>query len=202
MRIGFYSTPTNDKLTEYKGLYRENGLIDFCEGYTNNLIQMVKSFFLAAQDGMHIEYSDKNLKKALKLWTMLCGQKWQGDLLLFSDSCDFSVPVGFSFLGYDICADSRYYSPLGDGFLSSYAQDELFFRGMSIRKYAEYVRDLNDACLFKTRIIADDFSNYCNWINHQYPHIVESEEGWRPYAIYVWVEPRDEGIAQGTVRNH
>lgn len=185
MRIGFFDKPINDDVPHYKGLYRQNDLLEFFEGHSYQLSKMMKWFFGHSQDGTHIEYSDTNLTKTLQILNLLRNEKWYGELMLFSDAGAVSVPSGFELVGYDICADSKYYSPLGDGFLLSYNQNEKFFEAMSFDKYLQYSCDINDFGMFSSQIIATDFAKYCNWINSRYPHIVESEDNWRPYAIYL-----------------
>lgn len=127
MRLGLYDKPINDEVSKYKGLYRQNDLVDFCEGQNGILTNMMKWFFSQSRDGMHIEYTEGNMNKVVQLLEMLRDEKWRGELLLFTDARDLKIPLGFELIGYDICADSKYYSPLGDGFLTSYIQSETFF---------------------------------------------------------------------------
>lgn len=185
MRIGLYDKPTNDELPKYKGLYRQNDLVDFCERQNDVLTNMVEWFFEQSTDGMNIEYTEANENKTIQLLRLLRDEKWDGELVLFTDENNLQVPFGFELLGYDICADSMYYSPLGDGFLASYAPNETFFFEMSFEDYREYRNDLNEVGLFNSYVIADNFSQYCNRINNHYSHVIESEENWRPVAIWL-----------------
>ena len=184
MRIGLYNKPTNDKISKYRGLYRQNNLIDYLDGRNNILNNMIEWFFSLSNGDMPIEYTKDNLNKSLHLLKALRDEKWQGELIMFTDDTKLEIPSGFDLIGYDICADSMYYSPLGDGFLLSYIDNDTFFLKMSKEHYREYVNDLTEEGLFRSYEVANNFANYCNIINNQYPHIVESEENWRPFAIY------------------
>ena len=186
MRIGLYDKPINNEVSKYKGLYRENNLIDFYEKHNKILTNMIEWFFSKSRDGMHIEYTEENMKKVVQMLNALKDEKWEGELLLFTDTRELQSPFGFELIGYDICADSMYYSPLGDGFLISYIQSETFFYEMSFKEYRDYANDLNNFGLFKSYVIADEFAKYCKQINSHYPHAIESEENWRPFMIWSW----------------
>ncbi len=122
-------------------------------------------------------------------YAQLNAQKWDGEMVLFTDCCSVIIPSDFILLGYDICADSKYYSPIGDGFLQIYDKDNTFFVEMCIAKFKYYKNNINSAGLFSTYSIALEFSNYCNVINKKYEHAVETENHWRPFAIYKLKEP-------------
>ena len=187
MRFGLYDKPINDEVSKYKGLYRENELIDFCEKSNSILTNMIEWFFSQSRDGMHIKYTEENMNKMVQFLDMLRDEKWKGELLLFTDDRELEIPFGFELIGYDICADSMYYSPLGDGFLTSYIQSETFFNEMSLENYRDYAKNLNNFGLFKSYVVAEEFAKYCNKINSLYPHTIESEENWRPFMIYSWM---------------
>lgn len=59
---------------------------------------------------------------------------------------------------------------------------------MNLEDYRDYVNDLNEFGLFKSYVIADDFAKYCNRINNNHPHAIESEENWRPFMICSWMK--------------
>jgi len=41
--------------------------------------------------------------------------------------------------------------------------------------------------LFSSKKIADQFANYCNYINNKYDHAIESEYNWRPYRVFSYL---------------
>lgn len=181
MNIGLYQEPTNSELTKYRGLYRQNSIFELMESDAHNLIDW---FFSLSREGDFIEYSEDNKERLSELYSILRTQKWKGEILLFTDCYQERIPSDFVLLGYDICADSKYYSPIGDGFLQSYDKDNSFFRDMSIAEFDLYKSNINDAGLFDTYSVAVNFAKYCNEINNKYEHSVESENNWRPFFIY------------------
>ena len=184
MNIGFYNESMNSIMRSYRGLYRCNNLIDICESNSLCVKKDIEWYFRASIEGNYLEYTDNNMKRLLQLYQKLKGQKWEGDLVLFTDKVKALAPMNFKFLGYDICADSRYYSPIGDGFLTEYNEGMLFFSEMNIAQYRTYRNSLNDNYLFTSYAVALQFSRYCSYINEKYEHSVESENNWRPFAIY------------------
>lgn len=183
MYIGFYNCPINECIFNYKGLYRENNLID----YDNKNFMRAKelNWYLSNSiEGMFMEYKEINMPELISIYIELKNNEWRGELILFTDKINKDIPNKFELLGYDICADSRYYSPLGDGFLGEYNQEYTFYKEISEDDFLNYKRSINRNYLFNTAEAALSFSKYCNYINEKYPHAVESESGWRPFAIY------------------
>lgn len=187
MNIGLYSQPINSALLNYRGLYRENGMIDLIESDNHHLTSLIDWFFLTSREGDFLEYTKQNMEQLLSLFSILKVKKWIGEIVLFTDCCKAIIPSGFALLGYDICADSKYYSPVGDGFLQTYDKDNPFFAEMSISEFEHYKNNINIAGLFNAHAIALEFSKYCNAVNKKYEHAVESENNWRPFAIYKFV---------------
>lgn len=184
MYIGFYDCPINDRVLNYKGLYRDNNLI-FNYSNKNFIMANELNWYLSnSREGMFVEYKEINIPKLTSIYIELKNNKWQGDLILFTDKNNSIFPNKFEILGYDICADSRYYSPLGDGFLEEYNQEYSFYKEISKDDFLNYKRSINNNYLFSTVEVAFNFSEYCNYINKKYPHAVESENGWRPFSIY------------------
>lgn len=186
MNIGLYHEPINATLSNYKGLYRQNNIVDLMESDHYNLTSAIDWFFSVSREGSFLKYNEKNCERLLKLYSILKEEKWLGEIVIFTDCCSAIIPSGFGVLGYDICTDSKYYSPIGDGFLQSYDKDNPFFIEMSVSEFDCYKNDINDAGLFNTYSIALDFSKYCNVVNDKYEHAVETETNWRPFTICKW----------------
>lgn len=89
-------------------------------------------------------------------------------------------------VGYDICADSMYFSPIGDGFLMQYNRLPDFYTDMSFEMYSMYRENINEKWLFNSYEIAMNFSEYCNYINEKHRYCIESQDNWRPVAIHVY----------------
>ena len=184
MNIGLYNEPVNSNLSNYKGLYRQNNIIDLTESDNLNLRTAVDWFFSVSREGTFLAYGNENNARLSVLYSLLKSEEWRGEIILFTDRNNVNIPSGFVLLGYDICADSKYYSPIGDGFLQSYDVNNPFFAEMSFLDFNCYKKDLNGAGLFNTYATAIEFSKYCNTINGKYEHAIESENNWRPFAIY------------------
>ena len=182
MNIGLYGEPTNLELLKYKGLYRQNNLIDF---YYNNVFESyIEWYFSISTEGNYIQYTKENEIRVIFLYKILKAENWYGDIILFTDNIDTAISTDYELIGYDVCADSKYYSPIGDGFLESYDTDNVFFFEMNKNDYQNYKNNINDYGLFSSYDTALIFSSYCNKINNKYKHAVETEKNWRPFAIY------------------
>ncbi len=184
MNIGFYAEPTNENMLMYKGLYRQNGLIDISTSKNRYLNKGIKWYFRSSIEGNFMEYSEENKQRLLLMYEILKTEQWQGEIIIFTDNFDVEIPSNCKFLGYDICADSKYYSPIGDGFLETYDTDSVFFSEMHISDFECYKKNINMRGLFSTISKALEFSNYCNMMNEKYNHAVETEKNWRPFALY------------------
>ena len=183
MNIGLYSEPTNESLPNYRGLYRQNGLIDFCDSSSHAVRKEIDWYFSNAKDGGFLGYSKETHRRVLLLYGLLTAEKWPGEIIAFTDKMT-APPTGAALLGYDICADSRYYSPLGDGFLEVYDRHSLFCLEMDENIFRGFQNALNANGLFSSYAFAQEFAEYCNYVNSQHIHAIESEENWRPFSVY------------------
>ena len=185
MNIGLYNEPVNSDALNYRGLYRLNNIVELTESDNLKLRCAIDWFFSVSREGNFLAYDNENNARISELYSLLKSEKWSGEIILFTDRNCVSAPVGCVLLGYDICADSKYYSPIGDGFLQRYDVDNPFFAEMSFLDFYGYKKDINSAGLFNTYAMALEFSKYCNAINKKYEHAIESENNWRPFAIYM-----------------
>lgn len=184
IRIGLYSEPTNTDVKGYLGLYGGSFLIDYMKK-NNSLDKLINWFFEKSRDGQDMEYNEENLKKIVELRHNIKREKWEGNILCFTDDKQIKIPDS-TMIGYDICADSMYYSPLGDGFLMEYNKYPEFYSDMSFEMYSKYRDNINDKWLFSSYEMAMNFSKYCNHINKKHFHCIESEDNWRPFAIFIY----------------
>lgn len=176
-----YFEPINDSVKGYSGLYRGSFNVDHMKN-TNNLIN---AFFKTSADGQNLAYNEENREKIIELYQSLKREKWDGDLICFTDDKRVEIP-GFTMVGYDVCADSMYYSPVGDGFLTQYNRYPDFYTDMSLETYSIYRDNLNEKWLFNSYEMAMKFSEYCNHINKKNLHCIESQDNWRPVAIHIY----------------
>jgi len=182
IRVALFSQPTNQEVATYFGLYGGSCLVDYMQ--TDKYLEgLIKWFFESSRDGQDVEYDEKSQEKIFELYQGLKTQKWRGSLIVFTDDKKIILP-DFTMKGYDIGADGMYYSPLGDGFLLEYNRHEKFYSEMPFAMYSGFRKNINDNWLFNSFDVASKFSQYCNFINQKHLHCIESEDNWRPFAIY------------------
>ena len=186
MYIGIYTPGDNTDIPNYAGLYRGNDLAELDCGGDSRLKKALADYYGALPgNGIYAPCCAENLNIMDELCGLLAQKGIRQELLLFTDAFARDIPKGFTLLGYDICSDSMCYSPLGDGFLNSYDPNARFFQGMDYAQYKTYKAGMNGFGLLGDLQTAVSFGQYCTAINRQYPHAVESEGRWRPFAVYV-----------------
>lgn len=182
IKIGLYCEPINERVSGYWGLYRECFIVDYMKR-NRTLYGLIHNFFEISVDGQSLKYTEQNEKMMVTLYQNLKREKWSGDLICFTDEKQIKMP-GFPKKGYDICSDSMYYSPIGDGFLIRYDSRLDFYRDMSFETYSMYRANINENGLFNSIEIALSFSEYCNYINKKHLYCIESQDNWRPVTIW------------------
>lgn len=177
-RIGIYEWPLCSDMQHYRGLYRGNSLC------TADCLPpaLLADLFRVSDDGSTAAFSSPNLE----LFRQILGScTLAADLLVFSDEPGFvPEPAIFCLIGYDICADSAYYSPLGSGLRA-----EILYQGLLHHRIAAQEAEqltVNDYGLFAAFDRAQRFSALCNALQAADEYAVESETGWRPYAIWLY----------------
>ena len=186
MNIGLYKEPTNLAQIKYRGIYRQNGIIDLFleESNDSRFIKAMEWYFSKSREGFYLKYTERNETQLISLYGMLRNKNWDGELLLFTDKTKAIIPYGYEFIGYDVCADSMYYSPIGDGFLEDYHIEGKFFSDMNYDEYEDYKNNLNNKGLFQSYDLAIKFSKYCTNINEKHKYVIETENHWRPFVVY------------------
>ena len=171
--IGLYEWPLNKSAASYKGLYRGNSLIHLPRSRT------WEAFFRVAQDGSSASYTEENLLLLKKMYTIAKTWYPQTDLLLFSDSAvDLqSVPGAWERIGFDVCGDSHYYSPIGAGL-----RDTILSNGAEAASTPDL--HLNETGLFASVEEARIFSLLCNGLQRSGANEIESETNWRPWCVW------------------
>ena len=175
--IGLYEWPLGANVPAYRGLYRGNSLIHLSQS------RELKAFFRLAGDGSSTAFTEESFALLKVLHGIVRARYPQTDLLLFSDA-DLEPPVDlgpWTFLGFDVCADSRYYSPLGAGLF-----DIIMTKAKEDGLISEQLSSLclNEAGLFSAQGDADTFSSFCHALLRSGVYEIESETRWRPWAIW------------------
>lgn len=177
MRIGLYEWPLGACVPAYRGVYRGNSLFRLSQS------RELEAFFRLAQDGSSAAYTEESFTLLKGLHGIVRARYPQTDLLLFSDA-DLEPPADpgpWTFLGFDVCTDSRYYSPLGAGLF-----DVIMTKAKENGLISERLSGLclNEAGLFSARGDADTFSSLCHALQRSGVYEIESETRWRPWAIW------------------
>lgn len=183
MKIQLLSFPVNTKASNYMGLYRETNYIDFILSKQLESDSYISMFLNRIDEDGKLVMNSENYILSKKIYSLLLKQGWDGDMILYSDN-DEPALKNVVFLGYDICGDSEYYSPLGDAMLREFNPQFPFDRNLGSELFVHYKEKINSNGLFSNKEVATSLANYCIKINREFPHAVESENNWRPFAIY------------------
>ncbi len=183
MKIQLLSFPVNTKASNYMGLYRGTNYIDFILSKQLESDSYISMFLNRIDEDGKLVMNSENYILSKKIYSLLLKQGWDGDMILYSDN-DEPALKNVVFLGYDICGDSEYYSPLGDAMLREFNPQFPFDRNLGSELFVHYKEKINSNGLFSNKEVATSLANYCIKINREFPHAVESENNWRPFAIY------------------
>ena len=173
--IGIYEWPVSDMAREYRGLYRGNNVI-----YLENKA-LRDAFFRIAADGNSAKYSEDNLAIMKMVSHAMIDRGPLYDLIMFSEDYQ-KMSSQWTLIGFDICSNSHYYSPIGAGLLERIEKEArkgyLYDNSRSCFK-------LNNAGLFSSYHDAKSFSYICNALQNKNQFFIESETNWHPW--YIWV---------------
>ena len=181
--IGIYDWPLCESMRDYRGLYRGNSLLL----EPNIPPALLQAFFQLSNDGSSTQTSAYGLHIFKQVLEKIQNCKHTADLLLFSDEPGVSLKDdSFQCIGYDICADSAYYSPIGAGLLKEVLQQGIQHHRISAENAAKL--DLNRYRLFSAYDVAQFFALLCNTLQQNKEYEFESETGWRPYEIWLYTK--------------
>ncbi len=180
--IGLFSGSVNEACHSYRGIYRNNDLLDHYESVS--MKECIDTYFCNSYDGIHKLFSTETLASTVFLYENLIVRGWKGDIILWSEDKSLPATLDAEFLGIDICGEGLYYSPLGDGFLLKYEEQYTFYRNISHQQFQMYANDINEYGLFSNDIIARQFAAYCNQISKEDSHAIETEVNWHPIYIF------------------
>jgi hypothetical protein len=170
--INFYKHSATE-LSNYRGLYRGSfGDWDV----TGSSKKLVTDFMNLGREGSNIPYSEKNLEAAITVYRIFIEQGLNPDFIVISNS-GFQDPR-FEFLGYDVCAKSLYYSPIGSGGITG--ERAYLLKHLDQEMKEELLNDLNEHKLLTTEAIALRFAKFCT----DNSELIESETPWFPVKVF------------------
>lgn len=182
--IGLFSGAVNEACHSYRGIYRNNDLLDHYQ--SDSMKEYIDTYFCDSRDGIHKAYSIDTLSSTVVLYENLIARGWKGEIILWSENKNLPLTRNAKFLGIDICGEGLYYSPLGDGFLQKYDEQYTFYRYLSFQQYQTYANAINEYGLFSDEIIAKQFAAYCNQVSKEDSHAIETEVNWHPIYIFCY----------------
>jgi hypothetical protein len=161
----------------YRGLYR--GILGDWDINGNSKLSVFE-FINLGIEGRNIPFSEKNLELAIIVDQIFKVNNFKPEFTVISNT-DFS-DSRFEFLGYDICANSLYYSPIGSGGITG--EDAYLLDHMDSDLTKDVLSDLNSNGLLSTLEIAKRFAEFCT-INAE---LIESETPWTPVSVSVYLK--------------
>lgn len=177
MKLALFNSNMNDDNKLYRGLYRMLD-VELLKYASNSIISL-----LEINDKFDTDKDD--LSAVINLYVDIKANNDDCDLIGYSRKEENLQ--GFKFIGFDIVANSEYYSPIGDGFLLEYSECT-FFEKLNKKQYDIINNSINEYGLIEDRKIALGFSDYCNKINNKHYGIIETESGWDIMYIYIYAE--------------
>lgn len=181
---------------EYKGIATPCCLGDYCENSKigDSVMQYIERYIdfesqLIELDSYSIYYAKELCKQFKKIGV-------DADILIYCDIYETPYEYTDEFLGYDVCAEDYYTSPLGMGYLEFTSEDiefmvdeEVsddfpFFENISNEVRYEYEQQLNRYKLFDNIETANEITEYCNYLTSQYDDIFEGLSNFKAVKIY------------------
>lgn len=170
--INFYKLEDANQ-SQYRGLFR-GSLGDW--DITGKSKKFASDFFDLGIVGSNIPYNEVNLEAAITVYRIFKEQGLNPDLVVISNT-DFD-DRRFELLGYDICAGSLYYSPIGSGGITG--ERPYLLDHMSPELRTEALDDLNSNGLLETKAIAERFAEFCT----ENSELIESESPWFQVSVF------------------
>lgn len=181
---GLYTTPLNDDIVEYKGLYRMNPDIFNIKPSEEKTKSILKTYIEKSREGIFVDDNALKIEELIALYNFLKNADNDVELVYFS-KFDNEVEQ-FERAGFDIVANSLSYSPLGDNFLDCFDKQAKFDSFLGEEKFNFYKSNLNENKLFNNICIAKQFAIDCNNVSKAIPHAIESEYFWFPVMISIY----------------
>lgn len=96
----------------------------------------------------------------------------------------------YDFIGYDVCADDYYTSPLGMNYLNytddfEIFEDLPFFENISNEVRFDYARQINEFGLFDSTEPAGEIAEYCNWLCKNFDDMFYGAKDFKLIKIYL-----------------
>lgn len=161
-----------EKHEVYRGLERD---LPFSE--KKFPLKMMKRLLELSEDEGEIPCCTSNLNLLLEIQQQLWNVGFDTDIIVAGDEPDTSWcnEIGFEFLGYDICGDSFYHSPV---FRAVFEVPDSDFFEETRKNYGKY---LNANGLFQN---IEDAGLFLEYVKSDKSDTFESEENIRPVKIF------------------
>ncbi|MCM1285098.1 MAG: hypothetical protein NC213_04760 [Acetobacter sp.] len=182
--------------SSYKGVATPCCLGDYCENSKigDSVFQYIDQYIdfesqLIKLNSYSIYYAEALCQQFKKIGV-------DTGILIYCDVDEIPHESTDDFLGYDVCAEDYYTSPLGMEYLEFTSEDiefmvdeEVsddfpFFENISNEVRHEYEQQLNKHKLFDNLETAEEIAEYCNYLTAQYDNIFEGLKNFKIVKIY------------------
>lgn len=178
------------KNEDYCGVYQLNCFAEYLED--KRLGDEVQRFMENYVDGESqlIEFSPYALYDARELAEKISRRSDDTQTIIFADKNESIDENLAEFIGYDVCADDYYTSPVGMGYLGEVDEydksaDEPFFDNLSNEVRYEYFEQLNCYGIFDDISPANEIAEYCNWLIDDEYDVFPDAKSFRTVKIYL-----------------
>ncbi|MCM1115368.1 MAG: hypothetical protein NC397_07725 [Clostridium sp.] len=163
--------------------YMENDLLaddinDFYSNYINEDTQLAEISIYSVYDAIRIrDKIEENFEPCY--------------VIAHCDLNEDMEDAQLEFIGYDVCADDYYTSPIGLEYLAisldeaEYTGDMPFFDNLENSVRYEYNEKRNSYGIFDDKSVAKELAEYCNWLAYDYEGIFYNAKNFRAVKIYL-----------------
>lgn len=171
----------------YHGVYQLNSLAEYLddkkigsdvEGFINRYVD---------EDSQTIKYSPYALYDAQSIAEKIGKRFEKQRVIVYCDSDEIIDDATMQFIGYDVCSDDNYTSPIGLQYFDTGIEqfyDEPFFDNLTPEVRDEYYCQLNSYGLFDSLDTAKEIAEYCNWLVEEYYDMFQGAENFKIVCVY------------------
>ncbi|MFR5876094.1 MAG: hypothetical protein ACLUFN_06355 [Eubacterium sp.] len=174
----------------YNGIYQLSCLAEYIDN--KKIGNDVKTFMnnYVDEESQLIIFTAYSLYDAKELSEKISKKFENTQIIIFSDENESIDENLAEFIGYDVCADDYYTSPIGMGYLGEIDEfnkfeDEPFFDNLSNEVRFEYFEQLNDYGIFNDLIPAGEIAEYCNWLIDEEYDVFQGAKKFKIVKIYL-----------------
>lgn len=173
----------------YNGIYQLNCLAEYFE--SKKLGDDIRHFTenYVDEESQLIKFSSYALYDSKELAEKISRHYDDTHIIIFADENESVDENLAEFIGYDVCADDYYTSPIGMGYLGETDEydeyeNEPFFDNLSNEVRYEYFKQLNDYGIFDDISPAREIAEYCSWLIDEEYDVFQGAKSFKTVKIY------------------